>query len=129
VRVDRLLCRGVVARESDDTDARVTRIRLTGEGLRLFDEIAPLDPANEDRLLSALDDDERDALAGLLRRLLASFEPPTVDGTRPRGLVIEPHTGPAPAASPSACRTPPLCSSPRSCPAGPQRAPASPAVT
>jgi DNA-binding MarR family transcriptional regulator len=100
VRVDQLLCRGVVTRESDDTDARVTRIRLTGEGLRLFDEIAPVHPANEDRLLSALDDDERDALAGLLRRLLASFEPPTVDGTRPRGLVIEPHTGPAPAASP-----------------------------
>src|SRR4051812_29373727 len=31
-----------------------------------------------------------DALAGLLRRLPACFEPPTVDGTRPRGLVIEP---------------------------------------
>jgi DNA-binding MarR family transcriptional regulator len=66
VRVDRLLCRGVVTRESDDTDARVTRIRLTGEGLRLFDEIAPVHLANEDRLLSALDDDERDALAGLV---------------------------------------------------------------
>jgi DNA-binding MarR family transcriptional regulator len=90
VRVDRLLCRGVVTRESDDTDARVTRIRPTGEGLRLFDDIAPVHPANEDRLLSALDDDERDALTGLLRRLLASFEPPAVDGTRPRGLVIEP---------------------------------------
>jgi DNA-binding MarR family transcriptional regulator len=90
VRVDRLVRRGVVTREPDDTDARVTRIRLTGEGVRLFDEIAPVHLANEDRLLSALDDDERGTLAALLRRLLASFEHPTGEGPRPWGLLLEP---------------------------------------
>src|SRR3954465_12136978 len=51
---------------------------------------APVHLANEDRLPPAVEDDQRDPLAGLLRRLPACFEPPTVDGTRPRGLVIEP---------------------------------------
>jgi DNA-binding MarR family transcriptional regulator len=90
VRVDRLVKRGVVVREQDGTDARVTLIRLTDEGARLFDDIAPVHLRNEDRLLSALDDDERDLLAGLLRRLLASLERGTVDTARPLGIVLEP---------------------------------------
>jgi DNA-binding MarR family transcriptional regulator len=90
VRVDKLVRRGVVAREHDDTDARITLVRLTDEGSRLFDEIAPVHLHNEDRLLSALDDDERDILSGLLRRLLASLEHGTVRTALPLGMALEP---------------------------------------
>jgi C-terminal processing protease CtpA/Prc len=76
VRIDRLVERGVVVREPADEDRRVQLVRLTDEGLRLFDEIAPRHLANEDRLLSALDNDQRNQLAGLLRQLLATFEQP-----------------------------------------------------
>jgi DNA-binding MarR family transcriptional regulator len=53
VRVDRLVKRGIVVRERDDNDARVTLIGLSDQGHRLFDEIAPVHLRNEDRLLSA----------------------------------------------------------------------------
>jgi DNA-binding MarR family transcriptional regulator len=78
VRIDRLVERGVVIREADASDRRVQLVRLTEQGLRLFDQIAPVHLANEDRLLSALDADQREQLAHLLRILLASFEHPTV---------------------------------------------------
>jgi DNA-binding MarR family transcriptional regulator len=90
VRVDRLARRGVISRDRDATDARVTLIRLTDEGLRLFDELAPVHLANEDRLLSLLDDDQRTELADLLRRLLSSFEHPTITAAQPLGLTLEP---------------------------------------
>lgn len=90
VRVDRLVKRGVVTRERDEHDARVTLVGLTDEGNHLFDEIAPVHLRNEDRLLSALDDDERDDLAHLLRRLLASLERGTIDTARPLGMALEP---------------------------------------
>jgi DNA-binding MarR family transcriptional regulator len=90
LRVDRLVKRGVVTRERDDHDARVTLIGLTEQGNRLFDEITPIHLRNEDRLLSALDDDERDDLARLLRRLLASLERSTITTALPLGMELEP---------------------------------------
>jgi DNA-binding MarR family transcriptional regulator len=74
VRVDRLAARGIVVRESDDADRRVQLVRLTEAGLALFDEIAPVHLANEDRLLSALAPAERADLTDLLRILLSSLE-------------------------------------------------------
>lgn len=90
VRVDRLVKRGIVERERDPDDARVTLIGLTDRGSRLFDEIAPLHLRNEDRLLSALDEGERTRLADLLRRLLASLERDTVHTAMPLGVTLEP---------------------------------------
>jgi DNA-binding MarR family transcriptional regulator len=90
VRIDRLVTKGVVRRERDQRDARVTFVGLTEQGHRLFDDVAPVHLRNEDRLLSALDDNERDQLAGLLRRLLASLERDTVDTARSLGLELEP---------------------------------------
>lgn len=90
VRVDRLARRGVVVREPDPDDARISLVRLTDEGVRLFDAVAPTHLANEERLLSALDDGEREQLADLLRRLLASFEHGVVDTALPLGLRLEP---------------------------------------
>jgi DNA-binding MarR family transcriptional regulator len=89
VRVDKLVRRGVVVREHDEADARIALVRLTEEGGRLFDEIAPVHLRNEDHLLSALDDRERDVLAGLLRRLLSSLEEGTVRAAMPWGMALE----------------------------------------
>jgi DNA-binding MarR family transcriptional regulator len=90
LRVDRLVRRGVVVREPDDDDHRSQLVRLTGEGLRLFDEVAPVHLANEDRLLSALTSDERAALDDLLRRTLGAFENSTVEIGHPLGMRLEP---------------------------------------
>jgi DNA-binding MarR family transcriptional regulator len=90
VRLDRLEQRGIVSREPDPGSARGSLVRLTGQGLRLFDKIAPAHLANEDRLLSALSGDERQTLADLLRRLLAGFESSTTDVAAGLGLTLEP---------------------------------------
>jgi membrane-associated protease RseP (regulator of RpoE activity) len=70
--------------------ARLRELGLTDKGLRLFDVIAPVHLANEDRLLSALSRDERRTLADLLRRLLAGFESSTTDVAAGLGLTLEP---------------------------------------
>ena len=90
LRVDRLTKRGIVTREADPDDKRGQRIRLTADGLRLFDEITPLHLANEERLLSSLTPDERATLAQLLRKLLVSFESGTVQVGLPLGMNLEP---------------------------------------
>lgn len=90
VRVDRLASHGVVQRVTHPTDRRGQLVKLTAEGLRLFDKVAPVHLANEDRLLSALTDDERETLADLLRKLLVSFESGVVEVGLPLGLRLEP---------------------------------------
>ena len=90
VRLDRLEKNGIVAREPDPASARGSLVQLTGEGLELFDRVAPVHLANEDRLLSALSPAEREVLAGLLRRLLSSFESGSTDVAASLGLTLEP---------------------------------------
>jgi DNA-binding MarR family transcriptional regulator len=75
VRIDRLEREGIVQRTPDPSDQHSALVRLTEKGLRLFDQVAPLHLANEDRLLSALSQQQREQLASLLRTLLLSFEP------------------------------------------------------
>jgi DNA-binding MarR family transcriptional regulator len=75
VRIDRLERDGIVERVPDPHDQRGVLVRLTEVGERLFDQVAPLHLANEDRLLSALNVQQREQLAALLRILLLSFEP------------------------------------------------------
>jgi DNA-binding MarR family transcriptional regulator len=74
VRIDRLEREGIVERTPDPDDQRGVLVRLTEKGLELFDQVAPLHLANEDRLLSALSQQQREHLASLLRTLLLSFE-------------------------------------------------------
>jgi DNA-binding MarR family transcriptional regulator len=74
VRIDQLVERGLVSRESDPLDRRGTRVRLTQHGLDQCDACTPAYLADEDRLLSALTAEERRQLAGLLGRLLVSLE-------------------------------------------------------
>jgi DNA-binding MarR family transcriptional regulator len=74
VRIDRLERDGVVERLPDPHDQRGVLVRLTETGERLFDQVAPIHLANEDRLLSALNAEQREQLAALLRILLLSFD-------------------------------------------------------
>jgi DNA-binding MarR family transcriptional regulator len=90
LRVDRLVRRGIAVREPDLDDHRSQLVRLTSEGLRLFNEVAPAHLANEDRLLSALTPVERATLDGLLRRTLSAFENSTVEIGLPLGMSLEP---------------------------------------
>jgi DNA-binding MarR family transcriptional regulator len=90
VRVDRLAKRGIVTRAPDPDDKRGQLVRLTADGLRLFDRIAPLHLANEERLLSSLTPDEQATLARLLGKLLVSFESGTIQVGLPLGMRLEP---------------------------------------
>jgi DNA-binding MarR family transcriptional regulator len=69
-RLDKLERAGLIAREPDPADRRGTLIALTDRGRELIDGLTPHHLANEDRLLAALAPDERERLAGLLRKLL-----------------------------------------------------------
>lgn len=82
VRIDRLVQEGLVERLPDPLDQRGVLVRLTERGLGVFDEVAPVHLAEEDRLLSALNLEQREQLASLLRILLLSFEP--IAGEDPR---------------------------------------------
>lgn len=90
VRLERLERNGIVAREPDPASARGSLVELTDKGVSLFDEVAPVHLANEDRLLSALDPEQREQLADLLRRLLASFESSTSAAAQELGLILAP---------------------------------------
>lgn len=90
VRLDRLERRGIVTRAPDPASARGSMVQLTGAGVALFDQAAPVHLANEDRLLAALSGEERLVLNGLLRRLLASFESDVTDVADGLGLTLEP---------------------------------------
>lgn len=76
VRIDRLVQDGLVERSPDPGDQRGVLVSLTPRGSKLFDRVAPVHLANEDRLLSALGAAQREQLAALLRILLLSFEKP-----------------------------------------------------
>jgi DNA-binding MarR family transcriptional regulator len=73
-RLKRLEQTGLIERRPDPGDGRGMLVRLTPRGRRLVDEIAPLHLENERRLLAALDDDDRRALARLLRTLAGELE-------------------------------------------------------
>lgn len=73
-RVDRLAARDFVERRPDPTDRRGVIVRLTPSGMAAVDAALADLLAHERDLLADLEDDERRALAGLLRRLLRPFE-------------------------------------------------------
>ncbi|MFI6324420.1 MarR family winged helix-turn-helix transcriptional regulator [Nonomuraea sp. NPDC050556] len=68
-RVDRLERAGLVARRAADDDARGRLIKLTARGLQVIDDVVGEHVEHEARLLSGLTGEERDTLAGLLRKL------------------------------------------------------------
>jgi DNA-binding MarR family transcriptional regulator len=58
--------------EPDPHDRRGRLVQLTDHGRELVDAAVIDHPENEQRLLAALDEGEREQLAALLRRLLLS---------------------------------------------------------
>jgi DNA-binding MarR family transcriptional regulator len=94
VRVERLCARELATRSPDPTDHRNSRIHLTEAGRRLFEQVTPAHVATENRLLAALNAEQREHLTGLLRHLLVSFEGSTAEAATPKlGLSLAPaHT-------------------------------------
>lgn len=75
-RIDRLEQAELVKRIPDPSDRRGTLIQLTGKGFNLIEKAVEAHVANEHRLLIPLEEEERQVLAQLLRKLLISFEEP-----------------------------------------------------
>lgn len=73
-RLRRLEEAGLVRRVADPDDARGLLVELTAEGRRLVDRVAASHLENERSMLAALTRAEQEELAGLLRKLLVSFE-------------------------------------------------------
>ena len=69
-RLDKLEQAGLIRREADPNDRRGSLITLTDAGRALIDSVTAAHLANEASLISALDADERDVLADLLRKLI-----------------------------------------------------------
>jgi DNA-binding MarR family transcriptional regulator len=67
---DRLIAKGLVAREADSDDGRAQTLALTPRGAALVPELAALADRNDAEVFDALDPGERDALRRLLARLV-----------------------------------------------------------
>lgn len=73
-RVDRLVARGAVTRESDPNDGRGVQVALTDQGLALVDAALASLLEVEQELLSGWAEADCDRLSALLRRLLLGNE-------------------------------------------------------
>lgn len=72
-RIDRLVDKGLVTRETDPDNRRSVQIGLTNAGLALVDNVVSAHIEHEHQLLKALTKTERDQLSGLLRTLLVDL--------------------------------------------------------
>ena len=81
-RIDRVEALGLVERLPDPSDRRGTLVALTREGLKTVDAAVVAHLANEERLLGTLSATEREAIAGLLRKLLLSEPFAELDSSR-----------------------------------------------
>ena len=70
-RLDKLEARRLVRRIPNPDDRRSLTVELTAEGKRLADGLVTEHVANEQRMLSALSEREREQLTRILRKLLA----------------------------------------------------------
>ncbi|BCG85768.1 MarR family transcriptional regulator [Mesorhizobium sp. 113-3-9] len=71
-RLDRLEKAGLIVRGPHPNDRRGIVVQLTGKGLSLIDEALTAHVANEHEILAGLSDAEREMLARLLGKLIAS---------------------------------------------------------
>jgi DNA-binding MarR family transcriptional regulator len=73
-RIDRLTERGLVRREADPNDRRGVLVVLTETGRQTVDAALTDLLAHEQELLAGLTQEQREVLAGTLRRLVAPFD-------------------------------------------------------
>ncbi|TYB64251.1 MarR family transcriptional regulator [Nonomuraea sp. PA05] len=76
--VDRTERNGLVERTPDPHDSRAVRVGLTRRGAKLADEFYAQTCRRVDGLISGFAQDEREALAGLLGRVVADNQVPMV---------------------------------------------------
>jgi DNA-binding MarR family transcriptional regulator len=95
---DRLERRGLVERRRSERDGRAVALRLTPAGRRAADEAQAARADTVDTALAALSKDERQALDGMLERMLAAH---TTDATA--SLVICRLCDPAVCGHPDRC--------------------------
>jgi DNA-binding MarR family transcriptional regulator len=70
--VSTLEVRGMLERSTHPEDARASYLKLTTAGLRLFEEIGPVFAAAEERILEALDKEERKSFLAMLLKIDAA---------------------------------------------------------
>lgn len=73
-RVDKLESAGLVERERDSEDRRVVYVQLTEKGVDFVERVGSEHFANENRMLSGLNREDRERLADLLSRLELSLD-------------------------------------------------------
>lgn len=73
-RIDQLVKRGLLVRQASGEDRRSNTVALTSEGKALTDSAVEAHVGNLHRIVSVLNTDEQDQLAGLMRKLLAGVE-------------------------------------------------------
>ena len=72
-RLDRLEEKGLITRERSEADGRAVVVTLTAAGRAALDAALPDHLETERTLLAALPDEDREQLAGLLRRMLVGL--------------------------------------------------------
>ena len=72
-RLDRLEDKGLITRTRSEADGRAVVVSLTRAGQDALDAALPDHLETERKLLDGLTDDDREALAGLLRRFLVTL--------------------------------------------------------
>ena len=72
-RLDRLEEKGLITRTRSEDDGRAVVVTLTAEGRTALDAALPDHLATERKLLEGLGDDDREQLAGLLRKFLVTL--------------------------------------------------------
>lgn len=73
-RLDRLVAKGFISRETDPANRRTVRVALTSQGAEVIEGALAAHLDNEERLLAPLGGDEREQLATLLGVLLGAHE-------------------------------------------------------
>ncbi len=85
-RLDRLEKAGLIERRRSEQDKRSFEVALTAEGVARAEAAFREDMARELRHLDVLDEGERRALAGLLRKLAGSIEAAGADAAEPNSV-------------------------------------------
>ena len=72
--IQRLVDNSCVTRERDPEDRRSYRLTLTAKGRKLYEKIAPTANRQYNELMSAIDNDETDAMVRALQKIIQRAE-------------------------------------------------------